>query len=166
MQDSIVTSATTISTSQSIIETTRLWHMWLGHMSKRRLTILSKRGLFDGQKVGELIISIWIFGALLKLYHMVVEDICWPLLRITLERSGYISWNIRMMSLGSSRNGKSWSRSRLENRSSAWELTMAWNSMGKSLMSFARMKVLWDTAQLDILHSKMVLQNIWIFELF
>ena len=46
------------------------------------------------------------------------------------------------MSLGSSSNGKLWSRSRLENRLSAWELTMTWNFMGKNSMSFVRMKVL------------------------
>ena len=71
-----------------------------------------------------------------------VEDTCWPLLIITLKKYGYIFWNIRMMSLGSSSNGKLWSRSRLENRLSAWELTMTWNSMGKNSMSFVRMKVL------------------------
>ena len=54
LQDSTVTSATTVSTSKSIIETTRSWHMRLGHMSERRLTILSTRGLLDGQKMREL----------------------------------------------------------------------------------------------------------------
>ena len=54
LQDSTVTSATTVSTSKSIIETTRLWHMRLGHMSERGLTILSTRGLLDGQKMREL----------------------------------------------------------------------------------------------------------------
>ena len=54
LQGSTVTSAIVVSTSKSIIETTRLWHMRLGHMSERRLTILSKQGLFDEQQTGEL----------------------------------------------------------------------------------------------------------------
>ena len=88
------------------------------------------------------IISIRIFVALLKLYHMVMKDICWPLLMITLERIGYISWNIRIMPLRSSSNRKPWSKSRLENISSAWELTIACNFVGKNSMSSARMKIL------------------------
>ena len=43
-----VTSATTVSTLELIIETIRLWHMWLRRMSDRGLTILSKLGLLDG----------------------------------------------------------------------------------------------------------------------
>jgi len=33
-------------------DTTRLWHMCLGHMSERGMTILSKRGLLCDQKTG------------------------------------------------------------------------------------------------------------------
>ena len=56
LQGSTVTGAVgvAVSTSESIIETTRLWHMQLGHMSERGLTILSKRGFLDGQKIGKL----------------------------------------------------------------------------------------------------------------
>ena len=52
LQGSTVTGATEVSTSESIIETTRLWYMTLGHMSERGLIILSKQGLLDGQKNG------------------------------------------------------------------------------------------------------------------
>ena len=54
LQGSTIIGAIVVSTSESIIETTRLWHMRLGHMSEKGLTILSKRGLLDGQKTGEL----------------------------------------------------------------------------------------------------------------
>ena len=36
---------------------------------------------------------------------------------------------------------------------------MAWDFIGKSLMSLERIKVLQDITQLDILHNKMMLQN-------
>ena len=48
------------------------------------------------------------------------------------------------MSLGSSNNKNVWSGSKLENKLDAKASTMTWNSMGKSSISFARMKVLWD----------------------
>ncbi|GJV93371.1 retrotransposon protein, putative, ty1-copia subclass [Tanacetum coccineum] len=41
-------------TSNSSSDTTNLWHMRLGHMSELGLTVLSKRGLLDGQCVGKL----------------------------------------------------------------------------------------------------------------
>ena len=44
----MVIGAVGVSTSESISKTTRLWHMWLGHMSERRLVILSKRGFLYG----------------------------------------------------------------------------------------------------------------------
>ena len=47
-QGSTIIGAVAISTSKLIIETTRLWHMRIGHMSERNLLILSKRGLRDG----------------------------------------------------------------------------------------------------------------------
>ena len=51
LQGSTVTGAIEVSTSESIIETTRLWYTRLG-MSERGLIILSKQGLLDGQKNG------------------------------------------------------------------------------------------------------------------
>jgi len=36
------------------LDTTRLWHMRLGHMSERGLHVLSKQGLLCGQKKGKL----------------------------------------------------------------------------------------------------------------
>ena len=45
--------------------------------------------VFIGLKV-LWITSIQIIETLLKLHHMMVEDICQPLLMITLERFGYI----------------------------------------------------------------------------
>ena len=53
MQGSTVIGAPIVSTSKSIIETTRLWHMRLTQISERG-TILSKRGLLNGQKTKEL----------------------------------------------------------------------------------------------------------------
>ncbi|WJZ90830.1 hypothetical protein VitviT2T_009947 [Vitis vinifera] len=49
----MVIGAPVVSTSKSIIETTRLWHMRLRQISERE-TILSKRGLLNGQKTKEL----------------------------------------------------------------------------------------------------------------
>ena len=51
LQGSTVTGVIEVSTSESIIETTRLWYTRLG-MSERGLIILSKQGLLDGQKNG------------------------------------------------------------------------------------------------------------------
>ena len=48
--------------------------------------------------------------------------------------------------MGSSNNGNLWLKSKQENRLSTWELTMTYNFVGRSSMSFARMKVLWDTS--------------------
>ena len=61
---------------------------------------------------GTLDTSILIFGDLLKLYHLVLEDIYWSSFIITLETFDYIFWSKKMMSLGSSSNRKLWLRNR------------------------------------------------------
>jgi hypothetical protein len=50
----IIGSAAVSSSDDSDSDTTRLWHMRLGHMSERGMTILSKRGLLCDQKTGSL----------------------------------------------------------------------------------------------------------------
>lgn len=42
------------SNKSSVSDTTNLWHMRLGHMSELGLSVLSKRGLLDGQCTGKL----------------------------------------------------------------------------------------------------------------
>jgi len=55
LQDSMVTGDAAVSMSEdSDLDTTRLWHMRLGHMSERELHVLSKQGLLCGQKTGKL----------------------------------------------------------------------------------------------------------------
>jgi len=54
LQDSTIVSAAAVSSSlDHKLDTTRLWHMHLGHMSEARMTILSKHG-FLVNKVGKL----------------------------------------------------------------------------------------------------------------
>ncbi|GAV63313.1 gag_pre-integrs domain-containing protein, partial [Cephalotus follicularis] len=48
------TAAVASSSVDKDADTTRLWHMHLGHMSERGLQILSKKGLLDGMKSGKL----------------------------------------------------------------------------------------------------------------
>jgi hypothetical protein len=50
----IIGSAAVSSSNDSDSDTTRLWHMRLGHVSERGMTILSKRGLLCDQKTGSL----------------------------------------------------------------------------------------------------------------
>ena len=46
LQGSTVTSDVAVSMSEDLdLDTTRLWHMWLRHMSERGLHMLSKKGL-------------------------------------------------------------------------------------------------------------------------
>jgi hypothetical protein len=55
LQGSTVTGSAAVSSSDDPdSDTTRLWHMRLGHMSERGMTILSKRGLLCDQKTGSL----------------------------------------------------------------------------------------------------------------
>ncbi|KAH0743926.1 hypothetical protein KY290_031919 [Solanum tuberosum] len=50
---STITCAVTVST-QFDSDITKLWHMRLGHMSEKGLSILSKRGLLCGQSTGNI----------------------------------------------------------------------------------------------------------------
>ena len=54
LQGSIVTSPVAVSSSLSDSDVTKLWHMRLGHMSDKGMTILSKRGLLCGQSTGKM----------------------------------------------------------------------------------------------------------------
>ena len=54
VQGSMITNATIVSISKSILDTTILWHMRLRHISKRKLMILMKWGLLGGQKKKKL----------------------------------------------------------------------------------------------------------------
>ena len=55
LQGSTVTGDATMSMSEDPdLYTIRLWHMRLGHMSERRLHVLSKQGLLCGQKTRKL----------------------------------------------------------------------------------------------------------------
>jgi transposase InsO family protein len=55
LQGSTMTCSAAVSSSNDPdSDTTRLWHMLLGHMSERGMTILSKRGLLCDQKTGSL----------------------------------------------------------------------------------------------------------------
>lgn len=53
LKGSTVTGTVDMSTF-SELDTTKLWHMRLGHMSEKDLSILSKRGLLDGQSTGKM----------------------------------------------------------------------------------------------------------------
>ena len=50
----VVGAAFVSSSSDSDLETARLWHMRLGYMSETWMSILSKHGLLDGIKIGKL----------------------------------------------------------------------------------------------------------------
>jgi len=52
--NTIVGFAAISSSSDSDSDNTYLWHMRLGHMSEAGMSILSKRGLLNGQKIGKL----------------------------------------------------------------------------------------------------------------
>jgi len=54
LQGSTVIGTAAVSSSMSDSEVTRLWHMRLGHMSEKGLTLLSKRGLLSGQSTSKL----------------------------------------------------------------------------------------------------------------
>ncbi|TXG69893.1 hypothetical protein EZV62_004828 [Acer yangbiense] len=55
LQGSTVIGAAFVSSSSDpYLDTTHLWHMRLGYMSEDGITILSKRGLLDGQKTDRL----------------------------------------------------------------------------------------------------------------
>ena len=47
-------SATVSSSPMSDTDVTKLWHMRLGHMSEKGLTLLRKRGLLCGQSTGKM----------------------------------------------------------------------------------------------------------------
>jgi len=54
-QGSTVTGDATVSMSEDPdLDTTRLWYVRLGHISKRELHVLSKQGLLCDQKTGKL----------------------------------------------------------------------------------------------------------------
>ena len=53
LQGSTITGAAAVSTS-SDVDITKLWHMRLGHMGEKGLTLLSKRGLLCGQSTGKM----------------------------------------------------------------------------------------------------------------
>ncbi|KAK3020186.1 hypothetical protein RJ639_047130 [Escallonia herrerae] len=55
LQGSTVTGAAAIASSFDIdSDTTKLWHMRLGHMSERGMYVLSKQGLLGSKKTGKL----------------------------------------------------------------------------------------------------------------
>ncbi|PPR84446.1 hypothetical protein GOBAR_AA36262 [Gossypium barbadense] len=55
LDGSSVTGVAGVSSSDDLdSDTTKLWHMRLGHMSERGLSVLSKRGLLSGQCTGKL----------------------------------------------------------------------------------------------------------------
>ncbi|KAK3007741.1 hypothetical protein RJ639_014050 [Escallonia herrerae] len=55
LQGSTVTGAATIALSSNIdSDTTKLWHMHLGHMNERGMDVLSKQGLLGRKKTGKL----------------------------------------------------------------------------------------------------------------
>ncbi|KAK3040718.1 hypothetical protein RJ639_028008 [Escallonia herrerae] len=55
LQGSTVTGAAATASSSDIdSDTTKLWHMHLGHMSERGMDVLSKQGLLGSKKIGKL----------------------------------------------------------------------------------------------------------------
>ncbi|XP_060170465.1 uncharacterized mitochondrial protein AtMg00300-like [Lycium barbarum] len=54
LQGSIMKGSVAVSNSLSDDDVTRLWHMRLGHMSEKDMTILSKRGLLGKTGMGKL----------------------------------------------------------------------------------------------------------------
>jgi len=54
LQGSIMIGSATVTSSLLNENLTRLWHGQLGHISKKGMTILSKRGLFGSEGTDEL----------------------------------------------------------------------------------------------------------------
>jgi hypothetical protein len=54
LHGSTVMGLVAVSPSMLNSDVTKLWHMRLGHMSEKGLTMLSKRGLLDGQSISKL----------------------------------------------------------------------------------------------------------------
>jgi hypothetical protein len=54
LEGSTVTGTAAVASSMTESDTTRLWHMRLGHMSERGMDLLSKRGLLCGLITGKL----------------------------------------------------------------------------------------------------------------
>ena len=55
LQGSVVTGdAAVTSSSLSDKDSTKIWHMRLGHMNEARMTELSRRGLLEGQSISKL----------------------------------------------------------------------------------------------------------------
>jgi hypothetical protein len=50
LQGSTVSGEAAVASGSNNMNQTQLWHLRLGHMSERGLSVLSKRDLLDGQK--------------------------------------------------------------------------------------------------------------------
>ena len=51
---STISGTANVSTNTMSDEETKLWHLRLGHMGERGMFELTKQGLFDGKKFGNL----------------------------------------------------------------------------------------------------------------
>jgi len=54
LQGTTVTGVAAVGTASADANDTRLWHMRLGHMSEKGMTILSKKGCLDSAGTGKL----------------------------------------------------------------------------------------------------------------
>ena len=54
LEGSTITDSANVSTNTMSDQETKLWHLRLGHMRERGIYELSKQGLFDGKKFGNL----------------------------------------------------------------------------------------------------------------
>ena len=93
LQGSTVTGSAAAVLNLDESDSTKLWHMRLGHMGEKRMSMLSKKGYLEGAKIGKLefcdhcqglniqqqgslIIFIQIFGVLLECHHWVASATC------------------------------------------------------------------------------------------
>jgi len=54
LQGTTITGSAAVCTTLADLDTAKLWHMRLGHMSEKGMTILSKKGCLGGAGTGKL----------------------------------------------------------------------------------------------------------------
>jgi len=180
---SIVTSVVVVWLSEDpYLNTTRLWHMWLGHMAER-LHALSKQCLLYGQKTQKFNFcehcvfdkqhkSFFLVQCSQDKRHIGLQPFkCLGSLLGSIERWSILSlWlmiipkkficilsNIRAMCLLPSSSRRLCSNSKQQRRWSALVPTTEWSFVSLSLNSSAKIKELWGIIQFITQHNIMEL---------